>query len=211
MDLRMPRSPNFDSAADELAQVAHQFYQRGWVLGTSGNFSATLSQQPLKLAITASGLHKGELTRQSFLLVDGQGAVLDGEGNPSAETSIHLTIASVRGAGSILHTHSVWSTLLSDAHAGAGGIRIEGFEMLKGLSGVTTHEHAEWLPIVENSQDYSRLAAVIRQTLESNPTAHGILLRRHGLYTWGQDIQEAKRHIEIFEFLLEVLVREKTL
>ncbi|HSQ21036.1 MAG TPA: class II aldolase/adducin family protein, partial [Blastocatellia bacterium] len=34
--------------------------------------------------------------------------------------------------------------------------------------------------------------------------AHGFLLRRHGLYTWGNDITEAKRHVEIFEFLLEV-------
>ncbi len=178
----MPSFPDFDSAAAALAQVAQQFYQRGWVLGTSGNFSATLSRQPLQLAITASGLHKGELTPQSFLRVDDRGTVLGGTGKPSAETSIHLTIASLRNAGSILHTHSVWSTLLSDVHAGQGGVRIEGFEMLKGLSGVTTHEHAEWLPIVENSQDYGPLAAAIHETLEANPSTHGILLRQHGLY-----------------------------
>jgi methylthioribulose-1-phosphate dehydratase len=199
--------PDFDSAADELAQAAHQFYQRGWVLGTSGNFSAVLAREPLQLVITASGLHKGELTRKSFLRVDDRGAVLDGDGKPSAETSIHLVIASMRRAGSILHTHSVASTLLSDVHASAGGVCIEGFEMLKGLSGVTTHQHAEWVPIVENSQDYGPLAETIRQTLEEHPAAHGILLQRHGLYTWGQDILEAKRHIEIFEFLFEVLVR----
>lgn len=199
--------PDFDSAADDLAQAAHQFYQRGWVLGTSGNFSAVLAREPLQLVITASGLHKGELTRKSFLRVDDQGAVLNGDGKPSAETSIHLAIASMRGAGSILHTHSVWSTLLSDVHARAGGVSIEGFEMLKGLSGVATHQHAEWVPIVENSQDYGPLAEIIRRTLEEHPAAHGILLRRHGLYTWGQDILEAKRHIEIFEFLFEVLVR----
>jgi methylthioribulose-1-phosphate dehydratase len=199
--------PDFDSAADDLAQAAHQFYQRGWVLGTSGNFSAVLAREPLQLVITASGLHKGELTRKSFLRVDDQGAVLNGDGKPSAETSIHLAIASMRGAGSILHTHSVWSTLLSDVHARAGGVRIEGFEMLKGLSGVATHQHAEWVPIVENSQDYGPLAEIIRRTLGEHPAAHGILLRRHGLYTWGQDILEAKRHIEIFEFLFEVLVR----
>jgi methylthioribulose-1-phosphate dehydratase len=207
----MPTFPDFDSAATALAQVAQQFYQRGWVLGTSGNFSARLSRQPLQLAITASGLHKGDLTPQSFLRVDESGTVLGGTGKPSAETSIHLTIASLRDAGSILHTHSVWNTLLSDMHAGQGGVRIEGFEMLKGLSGVSTHEHVEWLPIVENTQDYGPLAATIRKTLEENPGAHGILLRQHGLYTWGQDVQEAKRHIEIFEFLFEVLVRKMTL
>lgn len=76
--------------------------------------------------------------------------------------------------------------------------------MLKGLEGVSTHEHREWLPIIENSQDMNRLAGSVEETLAKHPQAHGFLLRRHGLYTWGKDIAEAKRHVEIFEFLLEV-------
>ena len=80
--------------------------------------------------------------------------------------------------------------------------------MLKGLDGVTTHEHREWLPILENDQDMARLrravAAVARAT---HPDAHGFLLRRHGLYTWGRDLAEAERHVEILEFLLEVIGR----
>ena len=79
--------------------------------------------------------------------------------------------------------------------------------MLKGLEGIHTHKHREWLPIVENSQDKRELAQEISQTLEENPSAHGFLLRRHGLYTWGADLAEAKRHVEIFEFLMETLVR----
>jgi methylthioribulose-1-phosphate dehydratase len=79
--------------------------------------------------------------------------------------------------------------------------------MLKGLNGVETHEHSEWLPIIENSQDMTELAAAAGRVLERNPTTHGFLLRRHGLYTWGRDLAEAKRHIEIIEFLLEVLGR----
>ena len=79
--------------------------------------------------------------------------------------------------------------------------------MLKGLEGIHTHKHREWLPIVENSQDMHELAQEISQTLEENPSAHGFLLRGHGLYTWGADLAEAKRHVEIFEFLMETLVR----
>ena len=79
--------------------------------------------------------------------------------------------------------------------------------MLKGLAGITTHEHKELVPIVENSQDYIALSHVIENVLRENPKIHGIYLRRHGLYTWGKDVAEAKRHIEIFEFLFEVLGR----
>ena len=79
--------------------------------------------------------------------------------------------------------------------------------MLKGLDGVSSHQHREWLPIVENSQDIEELARQISNTLKENPKVHGFLLRAHGLYTWGATIAEAKRHVEILEFLMETLVR----
>ncbi|HEY0366229.1 MAG TPA: class II aldolase/adducin family protein, partial [Pyrinomonadaceae bacterium] len=81
------------------------------------------------------------------------------------------------------------------------------FEMLKGLAGVSTHDYAEWLPILENSQDMVTLSDSVAQVLTEQPKAHGFLLRRHGLYTWGRDIAEARRHVEIFEFLLEIVGR----
>ena len=122
--------------------------------------------------------------------------------------SLHLTIYRFfPNTGSILHTHSVWGTILSDIFYEKGFIEISGYEMLKGLSGVKTHEHTEQVPIVENSQDYIALSHVIENVLRENPNCHGVYLRRHGLYTWGENVKEAKRHIEIFEFLFEVLGR----
>lgn len=188
-------------------EVGRGFYARGWVLGTSGNFSGVVSREPLTLAITSSGVDKGALSTDDILLIDGEAKVLEGKGRPSAETLLHLAVVKLRGAGAVLHTHSVWSNILSDASFGEGGVKIEGHEMLKGLNGVETHEHSEWLPIIENSQDMAALAATAARTLERNPASHGFLLRRHGLYTWGRDLAEAKRHIEIIEFLLEVLGR----
>ena len=117
----------------------------------------------------------------------------------------------MRGAGAVLHTHSIWSTLLSERHAAARGLVIEGYEMLKGLEGVRTHEHRERLPIVENDQDMVRLSGVVRGVLEEHPDAHGFLLRGHGLYTWGADLPQAVRHVEILEFLLEVVGRSSQL
>jgi methylthioribulose-1-phosphate dehydratase len=73
--------------------------------------------------------------------------------------------------------------------------------------GVRTHEHREWLPILNNSQDTSELSQNISRSLRKHSGIHGLLLRGHGLYSWGASLQEAKHHIEILEFLMEVLVR----
>lgn len=199
---------NFDETANNLASCGREFYRRSWVLGTSGNFSALLETQPLRVCITASGNDKGALTETHFLEIDEQENVLKGIGKPSAETQIHLAIYKLfPDTRSILHTHSVWGTILSDKYFENGAIEIEGYEMLKGLSGVKTHEHKEILPIVENSQNYDELSKTIEEVLAKNPNAHGVYLRRHGLYTWGESVAETKRHIEIFEFLFEVLGR----
>jgi methylthioribulose-1-phosphate dehydratase len=190
--------------AANLARLGADFHGRGWVLGTSGNFSAVVTREPLRLAITSSGVDKGELTADHILQIDAEGNVLEGGGRSSAETLLHLTVIRLREAVAVLHTHSVWSNILSDAYSADGGLSIEGYEMLKGLEGVSTHEHREWLPIIENSQDMTGLAGSVEEALTQHPGTHGFLLRRHGLYTWGKDIAEAKRHVEILEFLLEV-------
>lgn len=201
-------SNNFNDLAEQLSEAGYEFYRRNWVLGTSGNFSAVMEQEPLKLCITSSGNEKGSLDETHFLEIDGNAEVLQGFGTPSAETLLHLTIYRFfPNTGSILHTHSVWGTILSDIFYEKGFIEISGYEMLKGLSGVKTHEHTEQVPIVENSQDYIALSHVIENVLRENPNCHGVYLRRHGLYTWGENVKEAKRHIEIFEFLFEVLGR----
>ena len=202
-----------DSAAAEgfMAELAKSCHLRGWALGTSGNFSAVVSREPLVLTITATGIDKSALSTGDFVRVDASGTVVEGSGRPSAETALHVLLANVRQAGAVLHTHSVWSTLVSDLHADDGGFWIEGYEMLKGLEGVKTHIHREWLPIIANHQDMKALAGVVEMTLAQNPSAHGFLLRSHGLYTWGESLEQAKRHLEILEFLLEVVGRRRGL
>ena len=200
--------PSFDEAASALVRLGRRFDARNWVLGTSGNFSVVLAREPLTLAITSSAAHKGELSAEAILRVDDAG--VSQTGRPSAETRLHLELTRLRGAGAILHTHSVWSTVLSDRHAPDCGLAIEGYEMLKGLDGIVTHEHREWVPIVDNSQDMLELARRMRDALTEHPAAHGLLLRRHGLYTWGADLAQAARHVEILEFLLEAVGRSRS-
>ena len=150
------------TASEHLTELGREFHRRGWVLGTSGNFSAVVEREPFRLAITSSSVDKGRLTPDQILEVDSGGKIVSSAGGkPSAETLLHLAVVRVTGAGAVLHTHSVWSTILSDYHKGQGGFFIEGYEMLKGLEGIGTHEHREWIPILENSQDLQTLS---RQT-----------------------------------------------
>ncbi|TMC67919.1 MAG: methylthioribulose 1-phosphate dehydratase [Chloroflexi bacterium] len=191
-----------------MAEVGRLCYARGWAFGTSGNFSAVVGRAPLTVAITTSGVDKGLLEANQIVEIDEERRVLRGSGRPSAEAALHLAIVRARGAGAVLHTHSVWSTILSDAGTD-GGIVIDGYEMLKGLDGVRTHEHQERLPIIDNTQDWAGAVPRVAAALRDHPAAHGFLIRRHGLYTWGRDLAEAKRHVEILEFLFEAMGRKR--
>ena len=199
---------SFADLAAQLAEIGRHCYARGWALGTSGNFSAVVNRDPLRLAITTSGVDKGTLSADEIVEIDAKGKVVAGSGRPSAEATLHLAIARGRGAGAVLHTHSIWSTILSDA-ATEDGVALEGYEMLKGLDGVGTHEHREWLPILDNTQDWAAAVPQVEAILAEQPAAHGFLIRGHGLYTWGRDLAEARRHVEILEFLFEVMGRKR--
>ena len=205
-------SENFAEIADDLVATAAGFYRRGWVLGTSGNLSAVVERDPLRLAMTPSGVDKGALPAEHILMIDEKARVVGKhDARPSDESLLHIRVVNERGAGAVLHTHSIWSTMLSDLHAERGGLAIEGYEMLKGLAGVKTHEHREWLPVLENSQNMPALADHVAGALSQHRDAHGFLLRRHGLYTWGKDLAQAKRHVEILEFLLETVGRSRSI
>jgi methylthioribulose-1-phosphate dehydratase len=195
--------------ASALAGIGREFHARGWALGTSGNYSAVLRVEPLRLLITSSGLDKSALTEGDFLEIGRTGAAGLAKGKPSAETFLHLAVAGARKVGCVLHTHSVWSTLLSEKFVNQGGFAISGYEMLKGLEGVQTHDHREWIPIFANAQDVRALAEKVSEELKRDSEAHGFLLSGHGLYTWGSNIAQARRHVEIFEFLFEVMGRKE--
>jgi methylthioribulose-1-phosphate dehydratase len=192
-------------AAELLCATARWCYSQGWVPATSGNFSVRVDG---RILVTASGLDKGLLTPAGLLEVDGEGRVVAGAGRPSAETCLHLELYKARPqAGAILHVHTVWNTLLSGMYEAEGRVELTGYELLKGLAGVATHEHVERVPILKNSQDYVELAAQFARALAEFADAHGVLLSRHGLYTWGESVADARRHLEALEFLFEVEAR----
>jgi methylthioribulose-1-phosphate dehydratase len=149
---------------------------------------------------------------EQLLVVDHEGLPESaGSPRPSAECLLHVELAKSRGANAVLHTHSVWNTLLSEHFAQRGAVDLEGFEILKGLAGNSTHAMTEYVPIIDNDQDMVRLAARMRRALAESAGAHAVLLRRHGLYTWGSTLAEAERHVEVLEFLFEVVGRSLSL
>lgn len=191
-----------------LCRVVRDLAAQGWCQGTGGNFSVTLSREPLRLLITRSGLHKRHLEPEGLMIVGPGGKPAEGEtAKPSAEAALHAVIVERTGAASVLHVHSVANTLLGEHFADRGGFTLRGYEMLKGLEGITTHEAQVLMPVLRNSQDMPALAGELDRLLEERPGAHGFLLAGHGLYTWGASLDQAHRHVEILEFLFECVAR----
>jgi len=204
----IPDTLSLDEEIEQLCTTARNCYARGWVPATSGNFSVRWEG---RIFITPTGLDKGTLSPEDLLEIDLQGSAIAGKGKPSAETSLHTVIYRDRvHARAILHVHTIWNTLLSGKSLSTGYVSLQGYELLKGLAGVATHEHTERVPIIENTQEYVSLAEKLRNLLSANPEAHGVLLSRHGLYTWGESVAEARRHLEALEFLFEVEGRRLT-
>lgn len=193
------------AGADEivaLCAAAHWCARRGWVPATSGNFSVRVGD---RIHVTASGLDKGTLTPADLLELTADGTPVEPGARPSAEAGLHVVVYRERPeAHAILHVHTIWNTLLSGAGASEGAVVLAGYELLKALAGVATHEHVERVPVLANSQDYAALAAQLDAALKAEPGVHGVLLSQHGLYTWGTSVAEARRHLEALEFLFEV-------
>ena len=201
-------SPGSTTLGQSLCRVVRDLASQGWCQGTGGNFSVTLSREPLQLLITRSGLHKRHLEPEGLMIVGPGGKAAEGEtARPSAEAALHTVIVERTGAASVLHVHSVANTLLGEHFAGRGGFTLRGYEMLKGLEGITTHEAEAFVPVLRNSQDIPALAGEVERLLEERPGAHGFLLAGHGLYTWGASLDQAHRHVEILEFLFECVAR----
>jgi len=202
----MPR-PSIAARVKPLVEAGRLFHGRGWVPATAGNFSVRLDAK--SLAVTVSGRHKGELSAADFMRVDLQGRALDRAGRASAETLLHCQLyRHGREIGAVLHTHSPASTVLS---RGRDTIRLEGYELLKILRGIETHETAVEVPVFENDQDIARLSRVVEAHMGTGQARHAYLIRGHGLYAWGATVEEARHRVEALEFLFECELYERLL
>ena len=190
-----------EQLTEQIIQAGQFLYARGWSPATSSNYSARLSNN--QVLLTVSGKHKGQLTEDDILATDLQGKSLEPHKKPSAEALLHTQLYNWCGSiQAVLHTHSVNATVLSRLETTAQ-IEFTDYELQKAFNGISSHEQPLLVPIFDNDQDMPRLAQHVQQWLDSHPDCPGYLIRGHGLYTWGASMQDALRHIEAFEFLLE--------
>jgi methylthioribulose-1-phosphate dehydratase len=186
--------------AGELIVNVREIALAGWTPATSSNFSRRLDDR--HAAITVSGRDKGRLVEDDIMVVDFDGQAVGSDHRPSAETLLHTQLyRRFPDIGCVLHTHSRAQTVASRLYAGAGVVRLAGYELLKAFHGNTTHEAEVALPVLPNTQDMPALAAQVEGLLDQGGL-WGYLIDGHGLYTWGRDMAEARRHLDAFEFLL---------
>ena len=186
--------------ADEIVANTRELAALGWTPATSSNFSLRLDDR--HAAITVSGRDKGRLTRDDIMVVDFEGRPVATDQRPSAETLLHTQLyARFPEIGCVLHTHSRTQTVASRLYAAEGRVHLEGWELLKAFHGNDTHEAAIDVPVLPNTQDMPFLAAQVEKLLDTQ-CLWGYLIDGHGLYAWGRDMTEARRHLDAFEFLL---------
>lgn len=200
-------SISFGAARAGIMAVGRRLDARGWAPATAGNYSARLEDG---FAVTASGWHKGRLTEDGVLRLDAGGTVV-GDGKSSAETHLHLSVYRLfPEAGAVLHGHSPQAVGLSRAFRDLPEWRFSGHEMIKVFPGHHTHEAEIVLPIVDNSQDMHEIEAAVAPALTRSGAIPAYLIRDHGLYAWGRDLDEAERVLEAVEWLIAAELAERT-
>lgn len=193
--------PRFAECADSIAALAQDFAALGWTPATSSNFSLRVNAE--HAAITVSGRDKGKLTRDDIMLVDMHGRPVASETRPSAETALHVQMYR-RDAdiGAVLHTHSRTQSVASRVFAQAGVIELKGWELQKAVTGFDSHESSLVVPVFPNTQHMPELVAHVDAWLDAGKPLYAYLIDGHGIYTWGRNLGEARRHLEALEFLL---------
>jgi methylthioribulose-1-phosphate dehydratase len=189
------------SAITEILAVGRRLDARGLAPATTGNYSIRLDDG--RIAITVSGRHKGRLGRGDVTQIDLDGHPLDAQA-PSAEAVLHASVYRLYArAQAVLHVHSVASITLTRLLPSGSDVVLEGYETLKILPGVTTHDTQVVIPVFDNSQDIPVLARAVEARLATlTPTPSALLLRGHGVYAWGASVEEAEHVVEALELMM---------
>lgn len=103
-------SEQVDALRRELCEYGRRAAALGLVIGTSGNLSARDGDL---VVVTPSGVALDRLSPEDCPVVDLDGRVVRGERKPSSETPMHLALYRETGARAVVHTHSVFATVVA--------------------------------------------------------------------------------------------------
>jgi len=192
-----------------IVELCRQLYGMGWVSGTGGGISI---REGDRIYMAPSGVQKERLAPEDLFVLDAEGEVLEAPADDGLKVSacapLFFNAFRLRGAGAVLHSHSIHAmlvTLLFDRE-----LRVTHLEMMKGITGTGFHDELV-VPIIENTAHEGDLAESMAEAIEAHPDSHAVLVRRHGVYVWGDDWVRAKTHAECYDYLFEAAVRMRQL
>lgn len=196
---------SFKSLATQLVEAGKVLYDWGMVPATSGNFSARVNEE--EIAITVSGKHKGKMSNDDIMRINLAGESLDGK-KSSAETGLHTQIYNrLPEIKACLHVHSLTSCLISKHD---DKVILKDYELLKAFPGIHTHELSISIPVFDNDQDIERLASVVDSYMQDNTLSIPVyLIRGHGVYVWGDSVNQTLNYIEALDFLFKCELTER--
>lgn len=197
---------------EKLSALIRKLNQTGHNPATSGNYSLRIPDDPDYVLVSESGIDKSVFTEANLLPVNLKTKRLHadfvGSGRKSSdETDIHLCVYQNTKANCVLHSHLLEGLLFANLYPNRDHLYFEGLELLKGFKGIKTHEAKVPLLFFENTQDIEELSLRVATKLKEFPQTFGIILRHHGLYVWGDNVADAKRHLEVFEYLFHYYLR----
>ncbi|MBX7194407.1 MAG: methylthioribulose 1-phosphate dehydratase [Sandaracinaceae bacterium] len=193
-----------------ICELARRFYALGWVSGTGGGISLKDGE---RILMAPSGVQKELLAPEDLFVLDAHGAILERPRDAtlalSACAPLFLHAFHKRRAGAVLHSHSlsaVCATLLSDEPV----FRATHLEMIKGVPGHGYHD-ALVVPILENTPNECDLADALAAAMDTHPATSAVLVRRHGVYVWGESWQKAKTTAECLDYVFAAAVELRKL
>ncbi|KAJ1964287.1 Methylthioribulose-1-phosphate dehydratase [Dipsacomyces acuminosporus] len=201
--------------ANLIPELCQLFYTLGWVTGTGGGISIRDGES---VYIAPSGVQKERIQpKDLFVLALSTRQVLRAPQppiKPSACTPLFYNAYTMRGAGACIHTHSqnaVLATMLYDKE-----FTISHQEMIKGIRRGQTKTNLRFfdtlrVPIVENTAEEENLTNRMAAAMEQYPETCAVLVRRHGVYVWGESWEKAKTMAECYDYLFELAVKMKQL
>lgn len=191
-----------ENLKQDIASTIRNYNTKGWSPATSTNYSFKINKENC-IYVSRSGVDKSEFKSSDFITVNHNGeTIYDSIGiKPSAETLIHCVLYEMfPDTKVILHSHSIYPVLISSFNQNE--IIFNGYEIQKGFEGQTTHEEFVSIPIFDNTQDMIDFSKTLKQN-QNRILSHSFIMRKHGIYAWGKNLFEAKRHLETLEYLCQ--------
>lgn len=205
-----------DEAKQLICELCHTFYLQGWVGGTGGGMSIKADNL---IVMAPSGVQKERMIPADMFVLDKEGNVLiDPIARPApykppklSECSpLFMAAYQLRGAGAVMHSHSLNAVMATLLDPSATEFTVTNLEMIKGIAGHGYYDNCI-VPIIENTARECELTDRLRQAIKCYPKSQAVLVRRHGVYVWGNTWIQAKTQAECYDYLFESAIKLRSL